>query len=46
MPEENIELVRRCFEFWRRRDYSILPELFDPAVVLDLSRQSTDGGIA
>jgi ketosteroid isomerase-like protein len=38
MSEENAELVRRCYEFWARRDYSILPVLFDPDVVLDLSR--------
>ncbi len=38
MLEENTELVHRCYEFWRSLDYSILPEIFDPDVVLDLSR--------
>jgi ketosteroid isomerase-like protein len=38
MSEDNVQLVRRCYEFWRHRDYSILPELFDPDVMLDLSR--------
>jgi ketosteroid isomerase-like protein len=38
MSVGNVEIVRRCYEFWARRDYSILPEVFDPDVVLDLSR--------
>ena len=38
MSQKNVEMVRRCYEFWARRDYSMLPEVFDPDVVLDLSR--------
>jgi ketosteroid isomerase-like protein len=38
VSEKNAVLVRRCYDFWRRRDYSMLPEVFDPDVVLDLSR--------
>ena len=38
MSEENVEIVRRCMEYWDRRDDSFLTELVDPDAVLDLSR--------
>jgi ketosteroid isomerase-like protein len=38
VSQENVELVRRCFEAGKRRDYSALPDLTHPDFVLDLSR--------
>jgi ketosteroid isomerase-like protein len=38
MSQENVELVRRCTQFWTERDFSLIPELLDPEVVIDLSR--------
>ncbi len=38
MSQENVEIVRRCLEFWARRDYLLVTELLDPDVVFDLSR--------
>jgi ketosteroid isomerase-like protein len=38
MSQENVELVRRCIEFWRERDLSLVPEVFAPEIVIDLSR--------
>jgi hypothetical protein len=38
MSEENVEIVRRLYGFWTQRDYSTLPEIAHPDVVIDLSR--------
>jgi ketosteroid isomerase-like protein len=38
MSEENVEVVRRCYELLTARDFSALVELVDPDVVIDLSR--------
>jgi ketosteroid isomerase-like protein len=37
MSEENVEIVRRCYEFWGNRDESLIVELLYPDVVYDLS---------
>src|SRR5512132_3332289 len=40
MSQENVELVRRCYELWEQRDFrsEILEELLDAHFVFDLSR--------
>ena len=38
MSQENVEIVRRSFEFWKSRDLSELSDLTHPDFVLDLSR--------
>ena len=38
MSQENVELVRRYYEGVSRRDWSLLPELVDPDLEIDLSR--------
>jgi ketosteroid isomerase-like protein len=38
MSQENVEVVRRAIGFWIERDFSQIPELLDPEVVIDLSR--------
>ena len=38
MSRENVEIVRRCYELWDRREWSAIPELFDSDVEIDLSR--------
>jgi ketosteroid isomerase-like protein len=38
MSQENVEIVRRCYELWESRDWSAIPEVFDPHVEIDLSR--------
>jgi ketosteroid isomerase-like protein len=39
MSRENVEIVRRCLEFWGQRDLlSRAPEVLDPDVEFDLSR--------
>jgi ketosteroid isomerase-like protein len=38
MSQENVEIVRRCYELWRDRDWSAVPEVLDPEFELDLSR--------
>jgi hypothetical protein len=30
MSQENVEIVRRCYELWDSRQWSAIPELFDP----------------
>ena len=39
MSHENVEIVRRCLEFWANRDWSVALELLDPSVEFDLSRR-------
>ena len=38
MSRENVELVRRCYQLWTSRDFSAIPKVMDPEVVIDLSR--------
>jgi ketosteroid isomerase-like protein len=38
MSRANVEIVRRCNRVWSDRDWSAIPELFDPEFELDLSR--------
>jgi ketosteroid isomerase-like protein len=38
MSQENVEIVRRCYEFWTDRDFSPFPEFAHPDVVVDVSR--------
>jgi ketosteroid isomerase-like protein len=38
MSRENVEIVRRCYQLWESRDWSSIPEIFDPDVEIDLSR--------
>jgi ketosteroid isomerase-like protein len=38
MSQTNVEIVRRVYQFWDQRDWSKVPELFDPEIELDLSR--------
>src|SRR6476619_2099124 len=38
MSQENVGVVRRCNRYWADRDLSQMPELVDPDVVIDLSR--------
>jgi ketosteroid isomerase-like protein len=45
MSEENVEIVRRCYGFWTDRDFTPLPELAHPDVVIDLSRNVFNPGV-
>jgi ketosteroid isomerase-like protein len=47
MSQENVDVVRRCYEadFWAGRDFSIIPELAHPDVVIDLSRNIFNPGV-
>jgi ketosteroid isomerase-like protein len=38
MSQENVEIVRRCDEFWAKRDYSFIREVVHPDGAIDLSR--------
>ena len=38
MSRDNVEIVRRCYRVWEQRDWSQIPELADPEVTIDLSR--------
>jgi ketosteroid isomerase-like protein len=38
MSEENVEIVRRCYESWPKRDYSFIEEVIHPDGALDLTR--------
>ena len=38
MSEDNVEIVRRCYEFWDKRDESLIVELLCPDVVWDVSQ--------
>jgi ketosteroid isomerase-like protein len=38
MSQENVEVVRRCYEFWADRDFSTFHEVADPGIVIDVSR--------
>jgi ketosteroid isomerase-like protein len=47
MSQENVEIVRRCYEadFWANRDFSVVPEFAHPDVVVDLSRNIFNPGV-
>jgi ketosteroid isomerase-like protein len=45
MSTENVELVRRCYELWHSRDWTALPEVCDPEVEVDLSRNVFNPGV-
>jgi ketosteroid isomerase-like protein len=38
MSQQNVDIVRRCYRVWAQRDWSQVPELADPDVTIDLSR--------
>jgi ketosteroid isomerase-like protein len=38
MSEENVEVVRRLNDLWKSRDLAQIPELCDPEIVIDTSR--------
>jgi ketosteroid isomerase-like protein len=38
MSQENVEIVRRVYEIWPTRQWSLIPDYFDSKVELDLSR--------
>jgi ketosteroid isomerase-like protein len=38
MSQENLDLARRCAQAWNDRNWSTLPDLFDPDFKFDLSR--------
>ena len=38
MSQENVDLARRCAQAWNDRNWSAIPDLFDPVFELDLSR--------
>jgi ketosteroid isomerase-like protein len=40
VSEENIAIVRRCFEGWNRQDTSVVEALSHPDVEIDLSARS------
>jgi ketosteroid isomerase-like protein len=38
MSRTNVETVQRCYQLWENRDWPAIPEIFDPEVEIDLSR--------
>jgi ketosteroid isomerase-like protein len=45
MSQENVEIVRRCSEFWTSRDFAYLAEVADPELVIDMSRNVFNPGV-
>ena len=45
MSQENVEIVRRCSEFFRSRDLSYLAQVVDPDFVFDVSRNVFNPGV-
>jgi uncharacterized protein len=45
MSQENVEIVRRCSEFFRSRDLSYLAQVVDPDLVFDVSRNVFNPGV-
>ena len=45
MSEENVEVVRRVYEFWRDRDFSVIEDAIHPDVVFDVSRNVFNPGV-
>jgi hypothetical protein len=38
MSQKNVEIVRRASRIFSERDFSKVPEVLDPEIVIDLSR--------
>ena len=45
MSQENVELVRRLFDAWTRRDLTAVQELCDPELVVDRSNSMAEARI-
>jgi ketosteroid isomerase-like protein len=45
MSQENVEIVRRFYAFWRDRDYSAIADLVDDDVIVDMSRNVFNPGV-
>jgi ketosteroid isomerase-like protein len=45
MSQENVEVVRRCYELMAKRDFSAFPEVAHPDLVFDLSRNVFNPGV-
>jgi ketosteroid isomerase-like protein len=45
MSQENVEIVRRCSEFFRSRDLSYLAQVVEPDFVFDVSRNVFNPGV-
>jgi ketosteroid isomerase-like protein len=45
MSQENVEVVRRAYEFWAKRDYSFIREIAHPEGTIDLSRNQLNPGV-
>jgi ketosteroid isomerase-like protein len=44
MPQDNLELVRRFYEFWPDRDFGVIEPFVDPEAVIDVSRNVFNPG--
>jgi len=45
MTQANVEIVRRCYGLWESRDWPAIPEIFDPDIEIDLSRNVFNPGV-
>ena len=45
MSQENVEVVRRVYEFWRDRDLSVIDAVIHPDAVFDVSRNVFNPGV-
>jgi ketosteroid isomerase-like protein len=45
MSQENVEVVRRCYELMASREFSAFPEVAHPDLVFDLSRNVFNPGV-
>ena len=45
MSQENVEIVRRCYQLMNDRDLAAFPELAHPDLVFDLSRNVFNPGV-
>jgi ketosteroid isomerase-like protein len=45
MSEENLEVVRLFYEFWRSRDWAIAEEHMHPDAIVDVSRNVFNPGV-
>jgi|RhiMethySRZTD1v2_1073278.scaffolds.fasta_scaffold65004_2 ketosteroid isomerase-like protein len=45
MSQENVEIVRRFYDFWRDRDYSLIEPLVHPDAVIDVTRNVFNPGV-
>jgi ketosteroid isomerase-like protein len=44
MSQDNVELVRRFYEFWPDRDFDLIEPFVDPDAVIDVSRNIFNPG--